>query len=550
MIRRLLVLLCVCSFVPAFAGTSLAQPTFNPYNGHSYLVVSGDWFGSETNAIALGGHLVTVNNQVEQDWLEGNFGTDEFYWIGYTDASSEGNWVWVSAETPNYTNWAPGEPNNAWPSGEHYAIMNWTSTIITDPGLWNDIGLDSPEWNVTTMGIAEYVPEPNIPTVLDPRFSGVERFADGLAGPTGLAFDDEGNLCVTNEMPVWDANANSNTVSKITPNGDVSVFANSFWGPSGIAFNAPEGNLYVSEDGSHQVWKVDPSGSKELVVISTGNTNAIAFDASWTLYLIVCEEGEGIYKVTPAGNLEVFVDNPANDQIFNCPQAGIFDQNANLYVSDFTGTVFQITPEGVVSIYATFPGSTEGGLAFDKNGNLYVSSTDLTVYRIPPGGGQNVAEPFVTGFTAGDPGYFFPRGLVFDGEGNLYIAEHGTGIVWKVLIDIYAVVIDIKPGSDPNCFNINGKGVIPVAINGSEDFDVTQIDTSTLEFGGLEVRVKGNDNPQCAIGDWNNDGFDDLVCQFEDNDQAWDPGTGEATLTGSLLDGRPIAGTDSICIVP
>ena len=40
--------------------------------------------------------------------------------------------------------------------------------------------------------------------------------------------------------------------------------------------------------------------------------------------------------------------------------------------------------------------------------------------------------------------------------------------------------IDIKPGSDPNCININGHGVIPVAILGSEDFDVSLVDPDTL----------------------------------------------------------------------
>jgi hypothetical protein len=51
------------------------------------------------------------------------------------------------------------------------------------------------------------------------------------------------------------------------------------------------------------------------------------------------------------------------------------------------------------------------------------------------------------------------------------------------------VEIDIKPGSYPNCFNINGHGVIPVAILGSADFDVAQIDVTTLDFAGLQVRV-------------------------------------------------------------
>ena len=112
------------------------------------------------------------------------------------------------------------------------------------------------------------------------------------------------------------------------------------------------------------------------------------------------------------------------------------------------------------------------------------------------------------------------------------------------------VTIDIKPGSDPNCFNINGHGVIPVAVLGDAAFDVATIDVSTLSFGGLDVRVRGNKGPMCNLDDVNLDGFYDLVCQFEDIPDYWEPGEDDATLTGTLLDGTSIEGTDSICIVP
>lgn len=119
--------------------------------------------------------------------------------------------------------------------------------------------------------------------------------------------------------------------------------------------------------------------------------------------------------------------------------------------------------------------------------------------------------------------------------------------------------IDIKPGSDPNCFNINDHGVIPVAILGGADFDVTIIDTDTLIFAGLEVRVRGNKGPLCHMedvsGDFTNpegapDGYLDLVCQFEDNASMWSPGNSEAELEGELFDGTPIKGSDSICVKP
>jgi hypothetical protein len=124
---------------------------------------------------------------------------------------------------------------------------------------------------------------------------------------------------------------------------------------------------------------------------------------------------------------------------------------------------------------------------------------------------------------------------------------------------VETIQIDIKPSSFPNCLNINGHGVIPVAILGSEDLDVTSIDTSTLRFAGLEVRVRGNKGPLCHIEDVSGDftypegapdGYLDLVCQFEDDPDAWESGDGEGILNGELFDETPIEGSDSICIKP
>ena len=45
------------------------------------------------------------------------------------------------------------------------------------------------------------------------------------------------------------------------------------------------------------------------------------------------------------------------------------------------------------------------------------------------------------------------------------------------------VYVDVKPTSCPNPLNRKAKGVIPVAILGTEDFDVTTIDPATLNIG-------------------------------------------------------------------
>ncbi|MGE3703762.1 MAG: lectin-like protein, partial [Vicinamibacterales bacterium] len=62
-------------------------------------------------------------------------GQDRRGWIGFTDQDSEGNFVWSNGEPVVYTNWAPGEPNNA--NGiENYAEM------LGSNGQWNDVPID------------------------------------------------------------------------------------------------------------------------------------------------------------------------------------------------------------------------------------------------------------------------------------------------------------------------------------------------------------------------------------------------------------------------
>ena len=77
----------------------------------------------------------------------------------------------------------------------------------------------------------------------------------------------------------------------------------------------------------------------------------------------------------------------------------VVDADGNLYVAHTAGDVLKITPEGLVSVYATAPG---GGKfmctnypAFDRAGNMYVSdSGDWSrtlnghLYKIAPGGGE------------------------------------------------------------------------------------------------------------------------------------------------------------------
>ena len=55
--------------------------------------------------------------------------------LGATDEVKEGNWVWVSGEPWDYTNWDRGEPNNM-DHPENY--LEIPSRLAPYP-LWNDV---------------------------------------------------------------------------------------------------------------------------------------------------------------------------------------------------------------------------------------------------------------------------------------------------------------------------------------------------------------------------------------------------------------------------
>jgi hypothetical protein len=149
-----------------------------------------------------------------------------------------------------------------------------------------------------------------------------------------------------------------------------------------------------------------------------------------------------------------------------------------------------------------------------------------------------------------------------------YVICHDSGNMWTIDnlltdasgITTLRVAIDIQPGDDVGCFNNNGHGLVPVAVLGADDFDVTQIDVWSLLFGGLEVNVKPNGSPHCAYEDVSGDptgvpdGYIDLVCHFVDAEGfEWNPDEGTADLTGSLQDefgGAAFLGTDYICVLP
>jgi len=120
-------------------------------------------------------------------------------------------------------------------------------------------------------------------------------------------------------------------------------------------------------------------------------------------------------------------------------------------------------------------------------------------------------------------------------------------IAYSVLLPIE---IDVKPDSETNPINPRSHGVTPVALLGSEEFDVTEVDVTTLRFGPGEA-APAHDLTEAwphsdPLRDVNRDGFTDLLVHFSTQESGIQCGDTEVALTGQLVDGFPIEGTDTI----
>jgi DNA-binding beta-propeller fold protein YncE len=213
---------------------------------------------------------------------------------------------------------------------------------------------------------------------------------------------------------------------------------------------------------------------------------------------------------------------------------------------------------------------TPANLLVAANGDLFVADSDIAgglggVIRVNPATGAQMVVASGGFFTD-------PIGIAFDSNGNLVLADGfsgGTGAVIRVdpatgtqtVISAggffarpvgiavvrhpatTVVVIDIKPGAEPNNINPKSKTKLAVAIMTTGTFDATTVDATTVRFGRTGIEKAPT---QWTLQDADGDGDTDMLLRFSMQNTGIQCGDTSATLIGQTVSERQIQGTASL----
>lgn len=182
-----------------------------------------------------------------------------------------------------------------------------------------------------------------------------------------------------------------------------------------------EGNIFVTFSGSRgqkvpvAIYKIDTNYNMQPFLTEMMNATAITFDRAGQMYVSSRFDGT-VYRVAPNGTMAAYA------QGMGIATGIAFDGEENLYVGDRSGTIFKISRDRQIFVFATLePSVSAYHLAFSPSGDLYVTGPTTSsfdaVYRIDPHGSVSV---FYRGLGR-------PQGMAFDKDENLYVAASLQG---------------------------------------------------------------------------------------------------------------------------
>lgn len=127
----------------------IRKAAVNPANQHVYYLIFKDysswsgmlkWSEGETIAAKFNGHLVTINDATENEWVSENFlNNNDSLWLGlYADART-GKYLWISGQPGRFSNWKdagrirPKTQTNAYMSRSRGAVWEAAPAGLSGP---------------------------------------------------------------------------------------------------------------------------------------------------------------------------------------------------------------------------------------------------------------------------------------------------------------------------------------------------------------------------------------------------------------------------------
>jgi sugar lactone lactonase YvrE len=272
-----------------------------------------------------------------------------------------------------------------------------------------------------------------------------------IVGPDDLAFDDEGNLYITE--------ITEGRVSMLTPQGTARVICGDMpvanpitWyqgriiagecrpgarileldrnggAPRVILDNLPmvnafevggDGKLYFPVMGTNEIWRVDLAGGRpEVVARDLGVPDSVKFDSSGHIVSTQVATGE-VLRINPQAGTRTVLARIAPG-LDNCTFVG-----DRLFVSSITGQINEILRDG--RIKPLIPDGLQGPLGLAVNGNeLFVADGGFT-YTFTEGSERQLVGML---FSPGFPGY--TRGVCAGAAGE-WIVTTANGTVARFL---------------------------------------------------------------------------------------------------------------------
>ncbi len=209
-----------------------------------------------------------------------------------------------------------------------------------------------------------------------------------------------------------------------------------------------EGNVYVTFSGQRgqkvpvSLYKVTANHAVKPFITELMNPTGLALDRNGNLF-VSCRQDGTIHRVSPDGGAMQWIEG------MGIATGIAFDKTGSLYIGDRSGTIFKISPEREIFVFATLePSMSAYHLAFSPTGELFVSGPTTSsfdrVYRISPAGEVSV---FFRGLGR-------PQGLAFDRRGNLYVAASLGG---------KRGVVRLTPQAEPELV-LGGSNIVGLAL--------------------------------------------------------------------------------------